>query len=449
MEWLRKLKNQKWDEILFYIGLALLPFDNLFFAPSRGWATIAPIVFFVYVLWNVKYVLNGSVLPKKEQLLVLLILVLSVFGYIFHQPTISTTLDAAQTLILGFSFYFAVQIYFIQKKGDGAKALRLLFTVYTIAFFYGVLYCMKIPFVERVMEIIEKRHYGRLQYTFTEPSFISMHLFGVLLPCATIFKEHKKESRALLMLIGFYLLLSFVFGGSTRLYLDALIVAVIVIGCRFFRGKFTKKKAVILAAAGAALVVAVIGLSFVERIRNIMKMGVYGDASLASRFFRINALFKGFIANPVGFLFGYGLGNTFYPFHLGYDAALLEYRNAYATEVLSLKGVVTTSFFCGHFRVIADFGLIVYLLFLWYLLKGVKNKLPFFLIMTYLYVQFDSFAFYTVWLYLFYMRYESAKDTRCALKKAASRFDPAPPAVKIKNRFLEEILLFVREAAKE
>ena len=50
---------------LFQLGLILIPFDNLVFAPSRGWATVSPIIFFIYIFINIKnisFVLN---LEKK------------------------------------------------------------------------------------------------------------------------------------------------------------------------------------------------------------------------------------------------------------------------------------------------------------------------------------------------------------------------------------------------
>ena len=49
--------------ILFKLAVFLIPFDNLFFAPSTGWATISPILFFIYVFFNIKYL--GRVLSLE------------------------------------------------------------------------------------------------------------------------------------------------------------------------------------------------------------------------------------------------------------------------------------------------------------------------------------------------------------------------------------------------
>lgn len=39
---------------LFLLGLATIPFDNLPFAPTRGWAAISPIIFWAYCVFNMR-----------------------------------------------------------------------------------------------------------------------------------------------------------------------------------------------------------------------------------------------------------------------------------------------------------------------------------------------------------------------------------------------------------
>ena len=50
-----KVKNLK-DYDVFKLGVVMLPFENFFFAPSSGWATITPVILFIYMLLNYKYV---------------------------------------------------------------------------------------------------------------------------------------------------------------------------------------------------------------------------------------------------------------------------------------------------------------------------------------------------------------------------------------------------------
>ena len=51
--------------MLYKIGLFLIPFENFFFAPSAGWAAIAPIVFFIYFFQNIKWI--GPILKKEKK----------------------------------------------------------------------------------------------------------------------------------------------------------------------------------------------------------------------------------------------------------------------------------------------------------------------------------------------------------------------------------------------
>lgn len=46
-------------DIIFKIGIFLLPFENFFFAPSSGWATISPLVFVIYILLIFKMAIKG------------------------------------------------------------------------------------------------------------------------------------------------------------------------------------------------------------------------------------------------------------------------------------------------------------------------------------------------------------------------------------------------------
>ena len=42
------------DQFLFKLGVLLIPFENFWFAPSKGWAALAPLAFFAYCLWNIR-----------------------------------------------------------------------------------------------------------------------------------------------------------------------------------------------------------------------------------------------------------------------------------------------------------------------------------------------------------------------------------------------------------
>lgn len=397
---------EKKDEIVFidlffYLGVFLMPFDNLFFAPSSGWATIAPFLFFLYCILR----FNKITIKENFLYIILLMISLSLINYIFYNPVLANIIDSLGTLVLGASFYFALTIFFVKEKKSPRLFLKILFVSYFISFLYGVLSVLDIETIDNIMLVIEKRHYDRLAFTFTEPSFISMHLFGVILPIIIIFKNYKNECRNLFFLLVLFCTFTLIFGSSARFLVDTACVFVIAFLFVLFKNGITVKK--LLLCIG--LVVLGVGALFIfkknPRISSILEKGVYADDSLASRWFRINAILKGFGDNFLSVLFGFGIGNVFYPFNAGYWRAVSEYNNDYMVEVISLNNTTENSFFCGHVRFIGEFGLILYIVFIVYLFK--KNKKNMFLcIMTiYLYIQFDSYAFYTVWILLFSSSY--------------------------------------------
>lgn len=407
--------NHKIDEFIFYLGIFFIPFDNLFFAPSSGWATISPIILFCYVLLNLRHVS----ISYKAILISLVIIILSLFNYAFYTPTIGGVFDCVSTLCLGITFYLSIDIFFIKKKNSAKMFLRLIFIAYTIALVYGLISLLKIPIFESFRMHLEKRYYysGRLQFTFTEPSFISMHLYGVILPCIIIFKDNVRQIRNLKILLVCYIIVTCLSGASARFFLDTACVFVMFFIKWFINIKNIKRKMIGM-AIGVVVLVAVASIMLRQgRFQSILNLGIYADASLASRFFRINAIIKGLLQDPIHVLFGFGIGNTSYPFNMGYEEALLEYRNPYLDEIIALHGTTETSFFCGHIRIIADIGLVFYIFLILLLWKKTKGSRMLFYLVMYLYIQFDSYSFYTVWLILFYGRLYKMKINACATNK--------------------------------
>ncbi len=406
---IKNLRNTKklvsFVELIFYIGVFLMPFDNLVFAPSAGWAAIAPFAFFLYVFLNLRYLR----IKPLHLVWAIFIIILSSFCYVFYNPAISAVIDTASTIFLGLSFYFSLYIHFIVKENNPKLFLKILVLAYFISFLYGLAYLTGIDAIENLMKAIEKRHSGRLQYTFTEPSFTSMHLFGVILPCIIIFKQRETEVFALKILLALFVLVTCIFGSSTRFILDTAIVVCIYFACRFFRSGINLKKIAIIVIGVVGIILAFKIVKNNPRLSKVLEKGIYADDSLAARWFRINAIIKGMIERPLSFFSGFGLGNASIPFNIGYDAAFLEYKSEYLVEIQSIKGTRGTSFFCGHIRVISEVGLVLYLALIIALFRTKNKKFRnwFFILLTfYLYVQFDSYAFYTIWLFVFNKTYK-------------------------------------------
>ena len=73
--------------------------------------------------------------------------------------------------------------------------------------------------------------------------------------------------------------------------------------------------------------------------------------------------------------------------------------------------------YCLYIRFISEFGLIFFIGVLWYLIKitresDFKYKWPYLLSVMYIYLQFESYAFYSIWIYILCMCYtKKLQDT--------------------------------------
>ena len=395
-------KNEKnKTDFIFMLGVFLIPFDNLIFAPSSGWATVSPLLFFLYLILNFKKI--RLEISPIILLFFMFAIISSFINYLVYQPNISAFIDGISTLLLGISSYYAFKIYFNHNKSN--SFILLLIIAYSISYIYGLLYLADIQIVNLIMGAIEKRHYDRLAYTFTEPSFISLHVYGIILPIIYIFKSNK-NIKYLKFLCLLFVVTTFLFGSSTRFLIDSIFVLFFLI---FFKIINDKKKTLIFIALLLLTVIILYKYSdyfMGDRISRIRELGVYADASLASRWFRINSSIHGYFESPINLFFGFGFSNSDYPFKLGYDIAFSEYANPYTEEVLSLKEMFNSQLFCMPIRLISEFGLVgVTLLIIWLIRYIKKGNILIFAIILYLYLQFDSYAFYSIWIYLFYVNY--------------------------------------------
>ena len=113
--------------------------------------------------------------------------------------------------------------------------------------------------------------------------------------------------------------------------------------------------------------------------------------------------------------FGYGLGNSLIPLRSGYDDAMSEYKSTYLKEMLELSAPDFNNdsvSYCLYIRFISEFGIILLFALFIYIKKLVKNsqfkyKWELLFITLYLYVQFESYAFYSLWLLIAILKFTS------------------------------------------
>ncbi|MGN1410886.1 MAG: hypothetical protein ACI4WH_00050 [Oscillospiraceae bacterium] len=382
------------------MGLFLIPFDNVPFAPSAGWAAVAPFCFFIYIIINFKYIKNiiYNGFNKKIVFSVIYIILISIIQYIRFGINVSFILDSLGTFVLGVSFYLSLKIYYENYKNIDS-IIKYIYYGYVVGFIYGIFQylCLKIGLIN-LLNMIQKRTYDRLSYSFTEPSFTSVHIFGVLL-MIILFVPNSKYYEKIKRLIILYILGMFITLSSTRFLIDVVVI-IAILGLSKINLKRIKLKPVYL----LLIPIIFMGLSIVlssNRISVILEKGIYYDASLASRWFRINSAIYGFKNDVFDGLIGYGMGNSYCMVMKGTDQAFLEYENSYLYEVISVMNYPKDSYFCMYVKLIAEFGLV----FTIFLLVNIFSKKYWiqFLIIAYLYIQFDSYAFYSIWLYLFFI----------------------------------------------
>lgn len=228
-----------------------------------------------------------------------------------------------------------------------------------------------------------------------------MHLFGVLLPMYIYHKNARLKN-----LIILYGLCSIFFGSGVRILVDTVVVAGIVL---FYKLNFRKARNVTLIML--SILAISLGGTYVYnnnyRVRQIVTKGVYADGSFASRYFRINASMKGYQNNFLQVLLGYGLGQEILPLKLGYDEAVSEYQSSYTKEVSELRDAEKTreesASYCLFIRIISECGMAVFFILCIWIGKRItrekgKEGKALILITAYLYIQFESYAFYAVWL---------------------------------------------------
>lgn len=265
---------------IFEIGLCFLPFENLFIAPSAGWATITPIIFMIYLLFNLRYVIKTIYKYKQIFIFIIAGLILSIINYVFNGIEIKNLINALISLGFGIIDFISIDIYFRQKKNDENKSIKMLLIVYTISIVIGWIQFIAIKCDIEVLKIfftaIEKRTYinvDRAQFTFTEPSFIGMHLFGILLP---IYFATKKKNILVLLII--FSVSSIIFSSSIRILVDIIAIIGILYLLYVVKNKYNKK---IVVTTVVLFFIGILSITILyntnTRIKNIMDKGVYGD----------------------------------------------------------------------------------------------------------------------------------------------------------------------------
>ncbi len=386
---------------LFTLGVLTVPFENLWFAPSKGWAAIAPLLLFLYVLRNARRVPASIARLRPVFAVVLALLALSGVRYLSHPPVAANLLDAARSLFLGLTCLVAIDLR-CRDADDLGPTVRLLGGAYLVALLFGVVQWIAIRtgwdgFLEfhRSIAMRDVVRRGRVQFGFTEPAFAAMHVFGVMLPLCLRFRSRPEARPLLVALVGFV-----VFGLATRFSLRFVVEGLLVLSLAGAVLVVRRRPPlrVVVPAALALLLAGAVAVEKVPRLKRIVAGGVYADESLAARWFRVRAAAAAWRDDPAGLLFGYGLGNLWVPLRAGHAEASAAYDSSYRDELEVLAQRRATSVLSLPVRLVCEFGLLATLALTVLLFD---RRRPFVsLLIPLVYLTFDSYAFYALWLHV-------------------------------------------------
>lgn len=427
--YLQRLDVTDRSDYVFYAALMLLPADGTvlgWYMPF--WTPISPWLFMLYTALNWRLVPIVYHRFRRFFLFPLVALMLSVIGWAtvaFHPlPALWSFLGIAGALACLASLEIAVRI----KRLDWRHMIRIILTAYWIAFAVGVVQFLAIhldvTFVRDWFSKLMAREYitadspwggNRPQFLFAEPSYIGMHLYGVLLPLMWMMRGRDRVyAKRLRDLIIVFAVGSIIMGAGVRIIIDtgvALVVA--IIATTDFSNKEQVKRAwclfSVMLIAGMAVMLGD------ERIRSILTQGpVSGDESASARLSQSLTPLIALIQHPFNLFTGFGAGNIAEANRLGttISYALLNGPDSkipwWVWKNISPDSAFTMSAYTSF---ITEFGLIGLTALVIIVISRISGQhlwnrttICWLMLSAYLYVQFEGYAFYALPLFIWNMK---------------------------------------------
>ncbi|OZG61315.1 hypothetical protein BLEM_1527 [Bifidobacterium lemurum] len=431
------------SRIVFYTAVLLLPVDGLIWGIQMPyWSPFSPALFLLFTLLNARrlpYVVRRF--PCMVPMLVLLSLI-SVYGWL------TIGVDWTYLFRTGFAILAmcATLAAFCIAFDPGASSdhgaatepnthdspllslhtvVTLLIVAYGVAFLFGVLTWLGQArhldwgqFMNQVNGVfLRQYHSSRPQFLFAEPSYIGMHLYGVLLPLFWLTRD-----RRLPVLILTFALGSLAMGSGTRIALDSAVALVVCAIVEVpWRWVFSRTRNIVALAAGAVAGCGVIVALFATqpRLQALASQGLFaGDSSMSARIIRTLAPLEAGLQDIPHLLFGFGAGNIGEAMTRGYESAMRVFLANGGMVTEEIRQLVDprgpTSNRAGNVftmnaytSFITEFGVIAFAaaigVVLWHVTRNHawnKTTICWLLLLAYLYLQFEAYAFYALPLFL-------------------------------------------------
>lgn len=321
------------SDIVFYAALLTLPIDGTtvgLYAPF--WTPISPWLLLLYVCLNWRELPSVLRHFRNAALLLPLLICLSIPGWLMFGIHTAALLTSLFAVLCAVASVFALDIALRGKRLPWSDMIRVVLVAYWFAFAVGVLQWLSIVCDWRMVQDyfvhLMYRSYistastwgasgGRPQFLFAEPSYIGMHLFGVLLPLMWLMRLRDSiYAKRLRTLIVVFAVGAMLMGAGVRIILDSVIACLIaVIESTRWREVRRRHRGAILVIA--TLLVGGLYLLANNRIAGIVNHGVSGDGSFYARIWQSLGPLCGLLKHPWTLLTGYGAGNIAEATHAG------------------------------------------------------------------------------------------------------------------------------------
>lgn len=407
----RKTLQLELSDMLFFAAVALLPVDGTRLGfPLPYWTPISPWLFAAYAVVHWRYLRDTIRRFLAFFLFPILLCLTSIYGWRTIGMHTIPLVKSLLSIVLGLGCLASLDIALRLKKLPLKPVLTTLFAAYCVAFGFGVLQWLALPdqFDITVLRsyfsqmLYRNYTYVRPQFLFAEPSYIGMHLFGVLLPVYWLTKD-----RRIGVLVPVFAIGSILMGAGTRIVLDTVVALLLwLIATINFRSKAATAGFIGgVAALGAAGLGAI---TFEPRLNALITNGLLaGDGSMSARIFHMLAPMWSWKHDVVHFMFGWGAGNVSEAVRNGYAGARRWYDAHNGMVTAEIEGLANppadTFTMSAYASFITEFGLLCFLALVVLIITYITRQhawthqtLCWLLLVIYLYVQFEAYAFYAL-----------------------------------------------------
>jgi hypothetical protein len=428
--------------LFFLLGIALLPFESTPLRLSGGWNAVSylpfSLSFFLLILGghslSLVVIFLKSLFANKAQLCFLFLFLTSLASYsLYGLPSFMVALEEGVKIVLCLMMSFLLFYFYTLRRKPYSSLLNIVSLSYSISLFIGILARsgFSIPFFTHQRGGLDILGEGKLAFTFTEPSFVSFHLIGVVFFLLLVGVKHymmdSAACRRLSIVLFTFALFVIISASSLRFIYDALLLlsVFILINIRqivrplmvfFLKFRITLTN-LFLVFASCVLSIIILqqmgdpqsGFSLlIERANQVDT-----DPSSQIRLMRVSIPINALLEDPYSFLFGSGFSNIC-KFTQGLPGAsdflsistFEEYQDLLADNCIRLS-------YSLHVTLLASFGLLGYLsLLLAFFNRRLVLELAIVAIIS---IQFDSLASYALAIY-FWLLVSDVMDAKKLLQ---------------------------------